>query len=378
MRVLSENSKTAIFLLNALIFMVLIRLLSIYFLPDIIVFTLLLCVLVALIYMSTEAQKRQIKALFSASTLLVSSLCPEEIAEESLNIIRDVLRFDYADIWLLNEGKETLTLFASNMEVTSPNEIPVDFCVPGIVMSTGKPVYIEDSRNSPLIKDRRWIDMLKHRSEAHVPLIYKGETIGLIIISSLKRYSFTQEKRETLEIFTNQLALAISLVKLYSEIELQSMTDALTGLYNYRYFSIAVAKEIKNAKRYNTPFTLILLDIDDLKIVNDTYGHLFGDRVIQEFADALRESVRESDLVFRYGGDEFTVLLPHAEEDGAAHFVERVKQAVSGKPSLSFSWGSAVYPKDVKNYKDLIKLADSNMYKQKHINKRRERNSLGQ
>lgn len=373
MRMLTETSKALIFLLYIILVILFVRLLSIYFIWDIIAYTLLIALPLAVVYRRAGRQKRQIQALFSASTVLVSSLCPEEIAKESLKIVRQLLRFDFADIWLLNEENNSLSLFASNIDIPIPKEIPIDYCVPGMVMSTGKAVYIEDSVNSPLLKDIQWLQTLKHASEAHIPLVYKGQTIGVLILASLKRQSFAQEKREILEIFTNQLALAISLARLYSEVERQSITDALTGLYNYRYFAIAAEKEIKNANRYQVSFTLVLLDIDDLKIVNDTYGHLFGDRIIQEFADALKASARESDLVFRYGGDEFTVILPHTEEDGAAHFVSRVKECLAGNTWLSFSYGFAVYPRQVASYEDLVKTADKNMYKQKLLNKRKER-----
>ncbi|MDW7652469.1 MAG: sensor domain-containing diguanylate cyclase, partial [Bacillota bacterium] len=303
---------------------------------------------------------------------------PEDVLHKSLQIIRESLGFDYADIWLL-ENEKTLRRVASNLPPVfgTPETFPADFCLPGLALSSGEGVYIEDPLNDERITDKTWVRQLGHASEAALPLIHQGQKLGVVIVASMRPYLFTPERCELLQTFVNQLALSIKNALLYREMEKKALVDELTGLFNHRYFQDALDKEIKRAEREDTPVSLIMLDLDYFKEYNDTFGHPKGDKLLREFGSVLQEAVRGSDIATRYGGDEFAIILPNTDEDGAlqlsARVVKRIGQhAFPGYEQMpggrmSVSVGYATFPSHTKNKVELVKLADDQMYKTKEV-----------
>ena len=151
-----------------------------------------------------------------------------------------------------------------------------------------------------------------------------------------------------------------------------SNSDELTTLANYRYFNDTLQKEIDRSFRYNRPLSLIMLDIDDFKNCNDTYGHLVGDAVLKKIAMLIKKNTRGSDFEARYGGEEFAVILPETDEEEARIVAERIRQSIDsyeftsddGKPMghLSVTIGLASIPKNATNKKDLVRTADLALY----------------
>jgi diguanylate cyclase (GGDEF)-like protein len=154
-----------------------------------------------------------------------------------------------------------------------------------------------------------------------------------------------------------------------------SSVDTLTKLYNRSYLFIKIKDELKRFKRYNTPFSLLLLDIDNFKAINDTMGHQKGDEILFEFADLLESSKRDLDICSRFGGEEFIVLLPHTDMDEALIIAERIREKIerkfSGNSGLTASIGISNCPKSSKTLKDIIKKADEALYRSKNLGKNR-------
>ncbi len=153
-----------------------------------------------------------------------------------------------------------------------------------------------------------------------------------------------------------------------------SIVDPLTGVFNRRYMNSVLGQEFSRATRKSSPIAVIIFDLDNFKSINDSYGHLVGDQILKEFALLLVQTKREYDYVFRYGGDEFLVLLPESRQDGIVSFWERLIKLLDGKfidcgggkLKLSFSAGAAVFPSQhIKGLDDLIKSADKSLYKAK-------------
>lgn len=147
-----------------------------------------------------------------------------------------------------------------------------------------------------------------------------------------------------------------------------SRTDSLTGLYNHRTFYERLAEEVKRATRYHSPLSIALIDLDDFKLVNDTRGHQFGDRLLAKCARALDDALRETDIICRYGGDEFSVILPETEKENAVQLMQRVQEAFresgakEGAPaSFGMSYGIAIYPVDASEPENLIRAADNQL-----------------
>ena len=175
---------------------------------------------------------------------------------------------------------------------------------------------------------------------------------------------------ETIQSFAGQAAVAIDNVLLHQEAQRLSVTDGLTGLGNYRSFQQNLAREVDRAARFHRPLSLLMLDLDHFKQVNDLYGHQVGDAVLTQVADRIREEVREVDVVARYGGEEFVVVLPETGLDGAQHLADRICERMrdsplrtsSGDLAITISIGVAVYPDHGDSPSSLVRAADLALY----------------
>ncbi len=163
-------------------------------------------------------------------------------------------------------------------------------------------------------------------------------------------------------------------MRVFKENEKLALVDSLTGLFNKRFYDITVRKEYKKALRFNQIFSLFLLDLDDFKKVNDTKGHLFGDEVLANFGKFLSLSSREEDIICRYGGEEFIVILPETTGDGALMYAERIREILKEdnffkKHKITFSGGISTFPYNGKDLEELFKSVDKSLYAAKYAGK---------
>ena len=163
-------------------------------------------------------------------------------------------------------------------------------------------------------------------------------------------------------------------LRVFKENEKLALVDSLTGLFNKRFYDITVKKEYKKALRFNQIFSLVLLDLDDFKKVNDTKGHLFGDEVLANFGKLLSFSSREEDIICRYGGEEFIAILPETTGDGALLYAERVRKILKeddffNKHKITFSGGVSTFPYNGKDLEELFKAVDKSLYAAKYAGK---------
>ena len=241
--------------------------------------------------------------------------------------------------------------------------------------------------NSPVVKDVLPAKSVPAGSDAsqptpcalEVPITYRKNVIGGLLIEDDTPFR-NWEDEEVLMVKTasDQLSVAISHARLFRKVQTQAMTDALTALYNHGYFQDRVDREIKLADRNNEQVSLILLDLDHLKRINDTHGHRSGDETLCYVAGKMKTSVRDVDICARYGGEEFVIILPQCNRESAMVVAERIREAIASSSvprvgQVTASIGVATYPTGAKNKEELVEMADRAMYLAKAAGRNRVR-----
>jgi diguanylate cyclase (GGDEF)-like protein len=177
----------------------------------------------------------------------------------------------------------------------------------------------------------------------------------------------TDSNSRFFEVVASTAANALRNAQLFEEVEHRARTDFLTGLPNHRFFQATLSIELGRAQRHNHPLSLLMIDLDFLKEVNDRFGHPSGDMVIRTIAETIRSTCREIDFAARYGGEEFTVILPETPLAGAIQAAERVRERIAaeqfaGIGSITASVGVSCYPVNALSKEDLIRIADQALY----------------
>ncbi len=204
-----------------------------------------------------------------------------------------------------------------------------------------------------------------------IPLVAKGQSIGLVELISSAAISWPEERLELARTMANEAAMALENARLYEDARKRADRDPLTGFYNHRFLHERLGEEVVRSQRARRPLSVLMLDLDDFKLVNDTFGHLFGDRVLTFTAELIRSTLRASDLAARYGGDEFALILPETDAADARRTAERILEAFRDRPfvgeqrgpvPLAASIGVATFPDDGRTATELIAAADIALY----------------
>ena len=212
-----------------------------------------------------------------------------------------------------------------------------------------------------------------------IPLLSRGRLVGVLgLVNRRVRGCFSPRDARLAATLLEPVAVALDSALLLRRSEELSVTDDLTKLYNSRYLNATLRREVERSRRYRGPVSLIFLDLDGFKSVNDQHGHLYGSRTLVEVGAVIRSTVRTIDVVARYGGDEFTVILPQTGREGARTIAERVRERIAAKSFLTAhgldvritaSFGIASYPEHGRNQEDLLARADQAMYAAKAAGK---------
>ncbi len=323
-----------------------------------------------------QAQRRAFtsETLRKASVVVTETLETDEVINRILEQLKEVISHDSASIQLL-DGNELVIVGCSGF--TEPENVNgMRFPIPGdnpnsIVIQTGSSQIFNDlgtqfSSFSGPEHDR-------FRSWLGVPLIVQDKIIGLLSIDSSELNDFTEEDAALALAFANQVSVALENTRLFSEAQTQAITDSLTGIYNRRGLFQVGDFEITRARRIGRPFSTLLLDIDHFKRVNDHYGHALGDQALRILAERCRMGSRNVDIVGRYGGEEFVLLLTETHLEAAYMVAERLRRSIMDTPfqtdagplRVTISIGVAEASND-ETLKELIQRADIALYEAKN------------
>ena len=202
-----------------------------------------------------------------------------------------------------------------------------------------------------------------------IPLCPMNKEFGWFCVFT-SRDELADAETDFLSLFAQQIEMSITITDLFLAIKQQAVTDSLTGLYNRRYFEESLKREVTRAQRQNQPFSIIGIDLDFLKKINDEYGHAYGDLAIKTVADVLKNNARSIDLPARMGGEEFNVLLPGIDSKGAMAAAERIRKAIENQEldligHITASIGVATFLEHSDNIEELLELTDQAMYQSK-------------
>ena len=257
-------------------------------------------------------------------------------------------------------------------------------------LSKGETVVLEHEPTAPLSRPQERANSVERRRGGILvlPIVLHDVQVGSMLLRCVKvggsfsarELSFCEVIGEAAASALERLQLLESLQTANERLERLAITDGLTGLYNYRYFQQRLQQEFHRAVRYKAPLACIMVDVDDFKRINDTLGHLQGDAVLRQVAARTLRSVRLSDIVARYGGEEIVAIMPQTDADGAAHQASRLRKAVADAPfeglpaamKVTVSIGVAVLdPATMVDPEDLVQAADQAMYAAKAAGKNR-------
>jgi len=307
---------------------------------------------------------------------LTSSLQLDQVLRTIMQKVEEFLHPDTWSLLLMDEAKQELYFEIATGEGSAALKeirIKVGQGIAGWVAQTGEVVIVPDtSRDSRFFAKVDEKTKMQTRSIVAVPVRFRDRSLGVIeLINCVGSQGFGERDLALLEVLADFAAIAIENARHVQKIHELTITDDCTTLYNARHLNFVLETEIYRSQRYNYEFSLIFIDLDHFKNVNDTYGHLTGTRLLSDIGNMVKSNCRLIDFAFRYGGDEFVVLLPQTSKENALIVARRLHKRIREHTwmqdlgleiRITASVGVASYPTDSRDKSKLLHLADEAMY----------------
>jgi diguanylate cyclase (GGDEF)-like protein len=325
-------------------------------------------------YLQEQLRQREqeLSVINRSSAIITSSLDIQRTYDSFITELKKAVDVSWAALVLI-EGNE-LYFLALSSDIGSAwqvgERIPIKGTATEWVANYKKPMFESD-----LAQECKFVTGKYHlgqgvRSIAYLPLISRGEAMGSLTVASCRPNAYSKRHVKLLEELASRITTAIENSRLYARAEQRARIDGLTGLLNRHSLDELIASEISRHSRYGGVLSLIILDLDYFKSFNDSYGHLAGDTVLRQIGHIIKGSIRSADQPFRYGGDEFAILLPQTDIEAATEVAERLRKRITseikvGHIPVTSSLGLASWPADGVGPDEIIAAADAALYNAK-------------
>jgi len=314
----------------------------------------------------------------------INCLDISRIADVCIKNIPKLVRARFASLYILDETNNILHLHKHNHpflinKIVSLNQTPPSLMV--MAVRSKELILVGDinTHKKPIVRKSQRVFAENYRTKncAIVPLICQDRVVGVLnLADKIEGHCFSSGDIALIELFGQLVGASIGNIKLFEKIQHQATTDGLTGLVNHKTFYEILEKELWRSRRYGGQISLIMVDVDNLKKINDAYGHRAGDKVIREISRRIKGCIRQIDTAARYGGDEFAVILPNTLLSDANVVAQRMVDAVADSPTtwnkeritLSISVGLGQYDADT-NPEDITSRSDQALYTAKQAGK---------
>jgi diguanylate cyclase (GGDEF)-like protein len=327
----------------------------------------------ATVFHDIAATHKEIQAIYELSQNVGKSLNVAETMAIIASKIQNIVPYRACGIFLVDSGGDGLTCFYAtgrHAEHIERLHFSTGEGVSGWVSANNQAIF--NASPAADFADSRQLQN-EFKSCVSVPLSIEGNLVGVITLYSEFAKNYTQDHLRLLETISRQAAVAINNSLIFEETQEDAFTDLLTSLPNSRYLYLFLEQEFRRAEKLNYPVSLLVMDLERFKSVNDTYGHQVGDRLLVEVSHILRNQMRKSDTCVRYAGDEFVAVLSGANRLQAEDNIRRIQDSVdshvlavdSYSVRVGISVGCATFPDDGRDTQTLIALADQHMYADK-------------
>jgi diguanylate cyclase (GGDEF)-like protein len=311
---------------------------------------------------------KDLRVFHDVARALTSSLDLDSILGAIMQQMEQFFEPESWSLLIVDEEEQNLYYAVAAGKSSGDRNLRVDMGegIAGWVAQNGELVIVSDPGNDP-----RFAAYTSVRSAICIPLCSRDRTLGVIELLNYRVSTLTDQTMAFLRVLCDFAAIAIQNVRAVERIQELTITDDCTGLFNSRHLFSVTEGELERSRRFNLPFSLVFIDLDHFKRVNDLYGHLTGSRLLAEVARTIKHNVRGIDSAFRYGGDEFIVLLPQTGKDAAIEVTQRLLHSLRETRYLlsegldlqiMASFGVASYPEDGDSIQEIIGAADEMMY----------------
>ena len=329
----------------------------------------------ARLYSLERQRARQLEAINTIAQQTTAVMELEDLLARVCSVIQHAFQVPHVSLLLREDNELVLRAHEGTLKACIPTgmRLPVDREPWARILETGGTLNEKDLTSAP----SSYKLFAESASRLSIPLISFGQTLGVLTLHSSRKNAFRESELESLESVADICASSIQNAHYVERIRQLSYLDGLTGIFNRRFFELRIMEEIERARRCGTGLAVVIADIDQFKKLNDEFGHLLGDEVLRQVSSLFHQQLRKIDVVCRYGGEEFAILLTNTSAQHALSVIEKLRRLVEGwqfpgvPRKVTISAGIAAFPEHGTTRDELIRAADTGLYAAKQAGRNR-------